>query len=48
MALTAAREIPARSASSACDHSRAIRRVCTGLDDINVSFMDIILALCGK
>jgi hypothetical protein len=48
MALTAAREMPARSASSACDHSRASRRASTGLDDMILSFMDIIVSLRGK
>jgi hypothetical protein len=44
MALTAAREIPARSASSACDHSRADRRNCTGCLAIIISFGDRIVS----
>jgi hypothetical protein len=45
MALTAAREMPVRSASSACDHCRASRRVCTGLVDMILSFTAIIVSL---
>jgi hypothetical protein len=48
MALTAAREIPARFAKSACDHSRASRRASTRLDDIILSFIDIIVSNRGK
>ncbi len=49
MALTAAREMPARSASSACDQSRACRRACTGfiadlVCDMILSFIAIILS----
>jgi hypothetical protein len=47
MALTAAREIPARSASSACDHSRAARRASTGLHVMILSFIDIIVSFRG-
>jgi hypothetical protein len=48
MALTAAREMPARPASSAWDHLRASLCVSTGLKDIFLSFMDIIVSLTGK
>jgi hypothetical protein len=45
IALTAAREMPARSASSTCDQRRALRCSRTKLDDIIVSFIDTILSL---
>jgi uncharacterized protein YjiS (DUF1127 family) len=48
MALTAAREIPARVAKSACGHWRANRRACTVLDDMILSFIDIIVSLHRK
>jgi hypothetical protein len=48
MALTAAREMPARFARSACDHSRASRCACTVLDDMILSFTDMIVSLRGK
>src|ERR1017187_8143549 len=48
MALTAAREMPTRFAKSACDHSHASRRACTVLDDMILSFMDIIVSLRRK
>jgi hypothetical protein len=44
MALTAAREMAARCARSACDHWRAS----TVLDDIIMSFIDIIVSFLGK
>jgi hypothetical protein len=40
--------MPARSASSACDHLRASLCVSTGLIAIFLSFMDIIVSLAGK
>jgi hypothetical protein len=48
MALTAARDIPARCASSACDHCRASRRISTGLFAMFISLMDIIVSSQGK
>ena len=44
MALTAAREMPARPAKSACDHCRPARSTRKGLDDGIVSFMDIFMS----
>jgi len=48
MALTAAREIPARFAKSACDHSRACRRANTGFIDMILSFIDTIASFAGN
>jgi hypothetical protein len=45
MALTAAREMPARFANSAWDHSRANRRVSTALFDMILSFIAMIVSL---
>jgi hypothetical protein len=50
MALTAALEMPARRASSACDQPRAVRLASTWVvavfsKDMFLSFVDIILSL---